>query len=176
MTFSAETIRKLRAVGLTNEQLDAVLEIMETAKVSRKKREEKVPTGARGTRLPESWVLPRSWGEYALTLGFTQMETRHMAEVFKNYWLSASGSGAVKIDWFRTWQNWALKEASRLGKKPNPAIFTASDGGDQAAIGADQWEAILRVYHLTNKWNPDLGPPPGSVGCRVPPELLGQLH
>lgn len=39
------------------------------------------------------------------------------------------------------------------------------------APGID-WGRVLALYARTNNWNVELGPPPGSPGCRIPKEFL----
>ncbi len=61
----------------------------------------------KGARLPEDWMLPRRWGNWALeTYDVTAPQVRREAERFKNHWLSKAGKDATKIDWERTWHNW----------------------------------------------------------------------
>lgn len=65
----------------------------------------------RGSRLPEAWMLPKSWGEWTLEkFVVTPDEVRREAERFKNHWLAKAGPNAVKVDWQRTWQNWCGSE------------------------------------------------------------------
>lgn len=74
------------------------------------------PAASRGSRLPEDWILPRSWGEYALGLGLDENEIRYQAETFRNYWIAKSGKDATKTAWEATWRNWVLKVAKEKGK------------------------------------------------------------
>jgi uncharacterized protein YdaU (DUF1376 family) len=59
-----------------------------------------------GTRLPEDWVLPREWGEWAVSQGWAVAAIREEAERFRDYWISKSGRDATKVDWLATWRNW----------------------------------------------------------------------
>ncbi len=34
---------------------------------------------------------------------------------FINYWTAKAGKDASKVDWLKTWQNWILTAAERLG-------------------------------------------------------------
>lgn len=61
---------------------------------------------ARGTRLPEDWVLPKEWGEWALAEGFDEATIRAEAAKFRDYWISRAGAQARKRDWQATWRNW----------------------------------------------------------------------
>lgn len=65
---------------------------------------------ARGSRLPEEWVLPEAWRDWALTNcpASSHAAVEREALKFANYWQAKSGSGATKLNWFKTWQNWCL--------------------------------------------------------------------
>lgn len=176
MTFTSTTIRKLQALNLPPDTFDAVLQIMEEATASKPKKGNVADRAARGTRLPEDWRLPLAWGEYGLTLGLRANEVRVEAEKFKNHWHGANGSNAIKINWFSTWKNWAIRSAEQRGRQPNPAAFgdgQAAVKGGPASYDMETWARIVRVWKLTNNWHPDNGPPPGAKGCLVPPDILG---
>jgi putative DNA primase/helicase len=54
---------------------------------------------------------------------------------------------------------------------------TGLNGNDTGSFGRNgyvpDWDQCLRTYRQGGIWNRDiLGPPPGHVGCRVPPRLL----
>lgn len=66
----------------------------------------------RGSRLPEDWVLPREWGEWALSEGWPEQVIREQADRFKDYWISETGQKATKRDWFATWRNWMRNSKS----------------------------------------------------------------
>lgn len=66
----------------------------------------------RGSRWPADAVVPDDWleaGELARFEGqLPAVDLRSEATKFANYWASKSGGSATKIDWKRTWINWAL--------------------------------------------------------------------
>lgn len=66
----------------------------------------------KGTRLPENWSLPMSWGRWALTenRALTAEDVRKEAAKFKNHWLAKAGKDAVKVDWCATWRNWITSD------------------------------------------------------------------
>jgi Protein of unknown function (DUF1376) len=68
------------------------------------------------SRLRVDWDLPKEWGNWALDerKDWTVDSVRHVAAVFKDYWLGKSGSGAVKQDWEATWRNWVRNEGKTL--------------------------------------------------------------
>ena len=76
----------------------------------------------RGTRWPADAVVPDDWlgdGENARIEGqLPAIDLRAEATKFANYWAAKSGGGATKIDWKRTWINWALNaHGARNGQR-----------------------------------------------------------
>lgn len=74
------------------------LDVKEEANASSKKN--------RGSRLPADWVLPRDWGEWALSQQIPEPAVRVESEKFRDYWHSVAGQKGVKLDWYATWRNW----------------------------------------------------------------------
>lgn len=94
---------------------------------------EKSKAGApRGTRLDADWLLPKAWGEWALTEQptWTPDHTRRVAEKFKDHWLAIAGSKGVKLTWEATWRNWVRNEgAMKLnGNHSGPAWWSSNEG------------------------------------------------
>jgi len=85
-----------------------------------KKNEKNVNTKSlvRAARLPADWVLPKDWGEWALTEkpNWNADDVRKIAFMFKNHWLSTT-KNAAKLDWYMTWQNWIMKEPDIVHKE-----------------------------------------------------------
>jgi len=74
------------------------------------KREAKAsPKSGRGSRLPDGWFLPVTWGEWAITEGLVSDEIRSEADKFRDYWIGVSGAKGCKADWQATWRNWIRK-------------------------------------------------------------------
>lgn len=66
-------------------------------------------TKQNGTRLPENWVLPKAWGEWALSErpDLQASDVRRIADAFKDHWLAnANQAKAKKADWMAAWRNW----------------------------------------------------------------------
>ena len=82
------------------------------------------------TRLPDGWVLPKAWGEWALAErpDFTADDVLREAECFADHWHAKAGADARKIDWQATWRNWvrrahgtpSARPASRIAAGINP--------------------------------------------------------
>lgn len=100
----------------------------------------------RGTRLPDDWQLPKSWGNWALEhFIITRDQVLSEAASFKDHWHS-TGRNATKLDWRATWRNWVRNSKKRYPvKKPEVEIaadlLTTSDNSDML----DQLAAARRV-------------------------------
>jgi uncharacterized protein YdaU (DUF1376 family) len=68
---------------------------------------------ARATRLPSDWSLTPERRAIAET---EHLDPERTFSKFSNYWRSASGAKARKVDWEATWRNWCMSETDR---KPN---------------------------------------------------------
>ena len=88
-----------------------------------------------GTRLPEDWVLPKAWGDWAMTEKpvWTKDDVRRAADDFRDHWIAnANRPTAKKADWLATWRIWVRKESNgKHGnfKTPAPDNFAAKDYG-----------------------------------------------
>ena len=92
------------------------------------KRDTKVsPKKKRATRLPEDWVLPREWGQWALKEGWPEPIIRLEADKFRDFWISKSGGGAAKLDWKAVWRNWMRNS------KTHPGAWMNNEGGGSNA-------------------------------------------
>ncbi|MDI6838012.1 MAG: hypothetical protein QMD99_20175 [Rhizobiaceae bacterium] len=86
------------------------------------------PAKKRASRLPESWSLPRAWGQWAVSEGYSETVIRSEAEKFRDYWISKPGKEATKLDWFATWRNWIRGSAkSQHGRGPPDGKKTILD-------------------------------------------------
>ena len=76
----------------------------------------------RGTRLPQDWLLPKAWGDWALTefKTWTPDVVRVEADKFRDFWHSKAGKEAAKLDWLATWRNWCRNA------KPNIQVRATS--------------------------------------------------
>lgn len=80
-----------------------------------------VPTKKKATPLPENWVLPKTWGEWAMQEKpmLTVDDVRKMADCFKDHWIAnASRAASKKSDWFATWRNWVRRSAANKATVP----------------------------------------------------------
>ena len=66
-----------------------------------------------GKSLSKDWVLPNSWGEWALIERpeFSIEQIRKISESFKDHWLSTANQAKSKrADWEATWRNWVRNQ------------------------------------------------------------------
>lgn len=69
----------------------------------------KVSKGNRATRLPNDWSVPIEYIEFCQKER-PELNPHHIAEQFKDFWISAAGTKATKLDWFATWRNWVRNQ------------------------------------------------------------------
>jgi hypothetical protein len=70
----------------------------------------------RGTRLPDNFEMPEEWIAWAMQKrGWSRSETIDEGECFVRFWQAKPGREACKLDWPKTWQNWAVNSNRRRG-------------------------------------------------------------
>lgn len=89
-----------------------------------------------------------------------------------NYWRAAAGAKARKVDWDLTWKGWVQRTAERLGRKP---MAEALAPPEKVEIDRPTWERTAKIFAHNSNWPRDLGPEPGRLGCRMPPDLQKQF-
>jgi uncharacterized protein YdaU (DUF1376 family) len=94
-----------------------------------KKEREANASPKKGSRLPADWVLPRTWGEWAVEQGLSVETVRRQGEMFRDYWIAQSGAKAVKLDWQATWRNWIRSHLSRSAPRVIPQSDFWAGGG-----------------------------------------------
>lgn len=70
--------------------------------------------GHRGSRLAADWGPSKEDATFAMELG---LDTKKVADEFKDYWHAKAGAGASKRDWHATWRNWCRRNAERTGDR-----------------------------------------------------------
>ncbi|MDR0250681.1 MAG: hypothetical protein LBI35_05155 [Burkholderiales bacterium] len=69
---------------------------------------------AHGNRLPDDWVLPKAYGDWAVSeKGLTAERVRQIADKFRDYWRSVPGAKGRKACWLSTWRNWVREDIDR---------------------------------------------------------------
>jgi len=75
-----------------------------------------VPLRPKGTRWLPGYPVSEAWKDEAradrLRHSLPDLDMDLIAEQFVNYWTARAGPGSTKLDWKRTFLNWALKEKS----------------------------------------------------------------
>ena len=88
---------------------------------TREEKEEPIGSSKkRPSRLPESWTLPKPWGDWAISQGMPEFNVRREADRFRDYWLSKP-KDAAKLDWQATWRNWVRKWLDDQPQMPRAA-------------------------------------------------------
>ena len=98
-----------------------------------KKEEPKGSSKKRGSRLSEDWQLPKAWGKWAVSEGLDEISVRREADKFRDYWISAPASKAVKVEWQAVWRNWVRKVLD--DRRSKPSRHAARGSNDFGAFG-----------------------------------------
>ena len=109
----------------------------------------------KATRLPKDWVLPKTWGDWALAEYplCTAGDVREMADSFKDHWIAnASRATGKKDDWLATWRNWVRKN------HPNKAGVPRQAGTSYHEKLTDTAEQIFGRKHGTGNQIIDITP------------------
>jgi hypothetical protein len=69
----------------------------------------------RARRLADDWVLPASWGRWAVGEGYSEAIIRLQADQFADFWKAKAGKDAAKLDWEATWRNW-MRKVPKVGR------------------------------------------------------------
>jgi hypothetical protein len=80
----------------------------EEIRLEENRTEEKKQT-IKGSRLSQDWIISDEYIEFCKTER-PDLDVKLVADNFKDFWISKSGSDATKLDWFATWRNWVRKE------------------------------------------------------------------
>lgn len=110
------------------------------------------PKPERGTRIPENWKPSPADFDFARQKGLSPPETADEADKFADYWLSASGSSAIKKDWAAAWRNWvrnalefrardAARERARSAARSGYRRRTPEDLAADLELGGALFEA-----------------------------------
>lgn len=80
----------------------------------------------KATRWPSDQLVSEDWRQAAgmkrVEHGLVGIDIDLEAVKFQNFWAGKSGQNATKVDWQKTWINWALKaEAPRHGNGKHPS-------------------------------------------------------
>lgn len=91
----------------------------------------------RGRRIPVDFAVTPEMVDWA-NEHCPGVDGRTETQKFVNYWRSATGKGATKLDWELTWQNWLLNARDRYGTgaraSPNGAKPSTTDARVNAIL------------------------------------------
>lgn len=74
----------------------------------------------RGSRLPPDWKpddVLSAWAKKERP----DLDIPLVVDMFRDYWVAASGSKGVKADWSATFRNWVRRQEARRSAPPTPA-------------------------------------------------------
>lgn len=93
-----------------------------------------------GTRLDANWVLPKSWGEWAVAQGLDAATVRTIAEDFADHWHAAPGQRGRKADWQATWRRWIRREIDN--RRPRGAAAELERAKRKSSEGTPTWQTL----------------------------------
>jgi hypothetical protein len=115
-----ENLRQIRAAGGSKGGNPA---LMDKGKVNLEDKQKSTPSSSsassstnkektqRGSRLPTDWTLPNDWKAWA-EQERPDLNTKTVADSFKDFWIAKAGAGGVKLDWQATWRNWIRSQSA----------------------------------------------------------------
>jgi hypothetical protein len=116
----------------------------------------------RGSRLKPEMIDRTNWIKWAVeNHDINQGAAEGEIDRFENYWIAADGKSAVKLDWFRTWQNWISRaHDKRSGEAPKPAEMISVPFGSLAYAAMTDWLEVNQTpanqsYYKIFKFNRD---------------------
>jgi hypothetical protein len=136
---TAETVNRDSSGTAAGQQRDKpnkglIPDATQVEKKREAKASQKSPTG---TRLQPDWILPKDWGEWAISEGWDEPTIREQAERFRDYWIGVPGAKGRKLDWQATFRNW-------MRNKPKSS-FKIINGG-QYAKPTSRSEERMRAF------------------------------
>lgn len=104
------------------------------------------PPAARGTRLPDDWVLMKKLAVWALAEQptWTAEHVRKIAAAFKDHWIAQPGLKGRKTDWDAVWRNW-VRNSKPLGGAMGTAVAPANGNWWEGDAGINAKGAELSV-------------------------------
>jgi hypothetical protein len=104
-------------------------------KTAPRKRSADTTAKPKATRIPQDWLLPKSWGEWAVNdLGMAAQSVRLEGDKFADYWRAKPGRDALKLDWLATWRNWCRSAADRAPRRGGQSVAAQTTADRNAAL------------------------------------------
>jgi uncharacterized protein YdaU (DUF1376 family) len=102
------------------------------------KRKPSLRGSARGIRIPSNWAPTPIDYAAASNEGLTSEEINREADRFRDYWISATGRTATKLDWSATWRNWIRRAADDKRKRSGARPSQQRGGAEQTLSAFDR--------------------------------------
>jgi hypothetical protein len=112
------------------------------------------PKAARATRLPDDFAVTadmREWAEREVPGLIAAGRGKYETDRFADYYRSASGANARKIDWPAAWRNWMRKAEDDLGR---PGAGGAGRAAPQSGSDRAQGQAAALKAKLAGRAEP----------------------
>lgn len=97
----------------------------------------------RGSRWPSDALVCSDWlleaEQKRRQLGLSEIDLHYQADRFANHWASKAGRDALKVDWKKTWMNWATIE--KMTGKPNGKRTSHDSAIEGAFLAARDFDA-----------------------------------
>lgn len=89
----------------TNPQSD-LSQPLAQIELQKHKVETRKETNKKASRLPEDFVVPDEWKDWARQTRPDLVNIQSVADSFVDYWIARADAGAAKLNWQSTWRNW----------------------------------------------------------------------
>ncbi|MGL5736617.1 MAG: hypothetical protein ACRCYS_17270 [Beijerinckiaceae bacterium] len=128
--------------GLEGRHVDSILEALESHDALPERR----ASSRRGTRLPDDWQAPQDWIDWAVAeRRWSPSDCISEAQQFADYWQARSGTGAAKLDWRKTWQNWVRNSRRPNGTYSAPVTSNPIEHREQTLRRIELYERMGRT-------------------------------
>ena len=117
---------------------------------------------ARATRLPQDWVLPDGWREWAKAER-KDLDPIKTAERFRDHWVAKPGKEGRKLDWEATWRNWVRNQ----WQAPQPKQYTPLHSQPSLTVINTEYERTKEEQQERDKHAAEATPPPTHIRERL---------
>lgn len=121
-----------------------------------------------GVTLPETWVPSEADEATAAGYGIAAADLEAVVIEFHRY---NAHKGTFSKNWSATWGMWCSSVKKRMEAQPKPRVEVSNKTYEPTER---DWQRGIRLF-LANESNwpfKQLGPQPGALGCKCPPQLL----
>jgi uncharacterized protein YdaU (DUF1376 family) len=95
------------------------------------------------SRLPADWQPSEADLTFAQQAGFALLDSKRLADDFRDYWHARAGPQGLKLDWPATWRRWVRTAAERRGNGTGPQ--RSQRGGSIVEAGRRRLAELAKV-------------------------------